>query len=236
MAKPWLFLDFDNTLMGTEKLAVPSLIRRFNELYGAHISTPLTLETFHAHFHGQAREGLCASLTAHYGITVDYPTLFTGREKYMTALYAEVGVEMAPHLLDTLRALEAAGTGLAFVSNNPIQRGLAAMRYATNGQGDTLARLFATNYFEAGPIQKPDPDIYLRALHETRADPARTLAVEDSVTGVKAAVAAGLKVLGYTGFADDKPQTAAHLKKHGALGVFDDWATARPLIAPYLGV
>jgi HAD superfamily hydrolase (TIGR01509 family) len=42
---------------------------------------------------------------------------------------------------------------------------------------------------------KPEPDVYLRALELMRADPARTEAVEDSTNGIRAAHAAGLRVI-----------------------------------------
>lgn len=43
------------------------------------------------------------------------------------------------------------------------------------------------------PALKPDPAVYLEVLALTGADPARTVAVEDSANGVNAAVAAGLR-------------------------------------------
>ena len=62
-----------------------------------------------------------------------------------------------------------------------------------------LDRLFAPGAFDitvsADDVEhhKPAPDCYLRAIAEVRAD--RALAVEDTVTGVAAAVAAGLPVI-----------------------------------------
>src|SRR5204863_3093973 len=45
------------------------------------------------------------------------------------------------------------------------------------------------------PAKKPDPGIYLLALERTGADPADTLAIEDSRNGLLAAVGAGLRCL-----------------------------------------
>ncbi len=101
------------------------------------------------------------------------------------------GVEMADQLVETLEALQKVGFRFAFVSNNPIERGLAAMRYATNGKGDRLARFFGTAFFEAGDIQKPKPDVYLRAMEQLDVSPQMCIAVEDSATGASAAVSAG---------------------------------------------
>lgn len=107
----------------------------------------------------------------------------------------KTGVEMAPHLTDTLLILERRGYKFAFVSNNPIQLGLAAMRYATNGQGDQLARFFGTAFFEAGDVQKPKPDVYLRVMEQLGVSASNCTAIEDSITGASAAIGAGIQHL-----------------------------------------
>lgn len=202
----WLFIDFDNTMMGTEELIVPSIVERFNELHGAECGRLLTMEIFKENFHGMARETLCQALSKYFQVDVDYPLLYQDREWRMMQLLQRSGVDMAEGIIETLTALGEAQVELAFVSNNPIQRALAAMRYATNRRGDELARLFGTRYFEAGDKQKPSPDVYLRAMAQLGADAGHSMAVEDSVSGVKAAVAAGIKTLGYLGFAGDAAQ------------------------------
>lgn len=220
----WLLLDFDNCQMATEHLAVPSLIERFNDLYANQIDHPLTFAEFKEHFHGQAREILCANLSKHFGIEVDYLTLYDAREWCMMQQLQKTGVEMAAHLIDTLTMLERQGYRFAFVSNNPIQRGLAAMRYATNGQGDKLARFFGTAFFEAGDVQKPRPDVYLRAMEQLGISAQNCVAVEDSVTGATAAVSAGITTFGYVGFADNSEAAAKTLMEKGVAACFHDWA------------
>ena len=42
------------------------------------------------------------------------------------------------------------------------------------------------------PRSKPHPDVYLHALSALTANPARTLALEDSTLGMRAALAAGI--------------------------------------------
>jgi beta-phosphoglucomutase-like phosphatase (HAD superfamily) len=46
---------------------------------------------------------------------------------------------------------------------------------------------------------KPAPDLFLYAAAAMHADPDRTLVIEDSVSGVRAARAAGMKVWGFVG-------------------------------------
>lgn len=212
-------------MMGSEKFAIPSLIDRFNNLYGNQIDHPLTYDEFVAHFHGQARETLCANLGQHFGITVDYPTLYENREWYMMQHLqnAPDGVPMADGLIEALTTLQTRGYKFAFISNNPIQRALAAMRYATNGRGEELAKLFSCHYFEAGDKQKPLPDAYLRAMQQLGTNPKHAYAIEDSVTGAKAAVAAGLTTFGYTGFADHPNDIKQKLTATGCKECFHHW-------------
>lgn len=225
MSKKWIFLDFDNTLMATEQYTLPSLIARFNELYAHLLSSPLTYDLFKKHFHGQARENLCKNLSEHFGITVDYPTLFDGREwRMMEHLQAlPNGVEMAPYLIETLTLLSEQEYHFALVTNNPIQRALTSMRFAQNKQGDALARLMGTHFFEAGEIQKPKPDVYLRAMAQVNAKPSLSFAVEDSISGTQSAVSAGLTTFGYIGFSDNPEETKANLLNAGCVAVFKDW-------------
>ncbi len=225
MPANWLFLDFDNTLMATEAHTLPSLIQRFNDLYGANIKAPLTPEIFKQNFHGQAREVLCANLSKFYSIPVDCAQLYENREWNMMRHYQSLpgGVAMAENLLEVLQQLAAQNWRFAFVSNNPIQRAMAAMRFASNGRGAELAQLLAPNFFEAGDIQKPKPDVYLRAIAQVGANPAASFAVEDSATGVTAATKAGLATFGYTGISDGDG-LEQKLKAAGAIAVFNDWA------------
>jgi beta-phosphoglucomutase-like phosphatase (HAD superfamily) len=46
---------------------------------------------------------------------------------------------------------------------------------------------------------KPAPDLFLLAAAKMGVAPARTLVIEDSVTGTMAGVAAGMTVIGFTG-------------------------------------
>lgn len=219
----WLFIDFDNTMMGTEYLAVPTLVERFNQLYGNQIAHKLTPEEFKEYFGGQARQSLCQNLSKHFEIDVIYEDLYESREWRMMQALKNESVEMAPKIIETLSAIKARGIKLAFVSNNPIMRAFAAMRSASNGQGDALAALFGTAYFEAGDIQKPRPDVYLRAIEQVGARVSASYAIEDSVSGVKAAVATGLQTFGYTGFASDPKIDRDKLLKAGAHQCFNDW-------------
>jgi beta-phosphoglucomutase-like phosphatase (HAD superfamily) len=72
---------------------------------------------------------------------------------------------------------------------------------------------------------KPAPDLFLLCAKTHGADPARCLVIEDSLTGIRAARAAGMAVWRFTGGSHlkgrdlDEPEDA-HPDRH-----FDDFST-----------
>ncbi|MBJ7499911.1 MAG: HAD family phosphatase [Sphingopyxis sp.] len=65
---------------------------------------------------------------------------------------------------------------------------------------------------------KPHPDIYLAAASGLGVDPVRCLAIEDSPTGARAAIAAGMTVIGFCG-AGHIVDRAAHADMLRGVGV-----------------
>jgi len=78
---------------------------------------------------------------------------------------------------------------------------------------------------------KPAPDVYLAAAAGFGVDPARCVAIDDSVTGVRAAARAGMHVLGFCGLAHDRKAMAARLSEAGAATTFDDMRMFPQLIS-----
>src|SRR6266853_762031 len=64
-----------------------------------------------------------------------------------------------------------------------------------------LAPHFDTRLYTAQMVErgKPAPDLFLYAAERMHADPRRTLVIEDSVSGVRAAKAAGMTAWGFVG-------------------------------------
>lgn len=70
---------------------------------------------------------------------------------------------------------------------------------------------------DLGPDRtKPRPDIYLHGAAQFGVDPSRCLVIEDSVHGVHAARAAGMRVIGFTGGSHTYPNHADRLIDSGA--------------------
>ena len=84
---------------------------------------------------------------------------------------------------------------------------------------------------EAVPRPKPAPDVYLYAAREMGRKPAQCLVIEDSLPGVQAALAAGMRVLAFTGGRHITPAMAGRLRASGAHGWFGRMAELPGLVA-----
>lgn len=71
---------------------------------------------------------------------------------------------------------------------------------------------------------KPQPDIFLYAAAKIGAEPSRCLVLEDSVNGVKAGLAAGMTVWGFTGGGHCFAGYGERLAAAGAQGIISDYA------------
>jgi len=82
------------------------------------------------------------------------------------------------------------------------------------------------------PRGKPAPDLFLYAAERMGVMPERCVVIEDSLPGVAAAVAAGMRVIGFVGASHCRPGDAARLSAQGAIAVIDDMAQLLPALAP----
>ncbi len=77
---------------------------------------------------------------------------------------------------------------------------------------------------------KPHPDLFLHAATAMDADPARTVVIEDSDTGVLAGVAAGMRVIGLCAGGHVRDGHAERLTAAGARDIARSWAEVAGLI------
>jgi len=143
-------------------------------------------------------------------------------ELYAMAL-TEIGgwASPRPGAADLVARLREAGLPLAVASNSPRSHLLAGLRLA--GLQDHFDVALGVDDV-ANP--KPAPDLYLAACRALDVDPADAIALEDSPTGVAAAKAAGMRVIGIpsvpgvdlTGKADLVTASLADVEVYRALG------------------
>lgn len=124
-------------------------------------------------------------------------------------------------------AIDAIDLPKAVVSNSRRRRVLASL--ATTG---LAARLDGAPVFTAEQVArpKPDPALYSLAAETLGTTPAHCLVVEDSVSGVTAAHAAGMTVIGFTGASHVQPGQAERLAAAGAWRVIGRMRDLEPLV------
>lgn len=72
------------------------------------------------------------------------------------------------------------------------------------------------------PRGKPHPDLFLHAAHTMGADPSKCVVIEDTPSGVEAAVSAGMRALGYCADSDEQALRRAGAETFQSLDVLPE--------------
>jgi beta-phosphoglucomutase-like phosphatase (HAD superfamily) len=227
MPYPLIAFDLDGTLADTESFSIPNLL----ELLAQHYRLHLTAAQWFAHYHGMSGPSLLTKLNANHGTQLVWEEFAPRRLAALEKVIRERGVAPLPGMLQMLRRVVGSGQQVALVSNsNPARIALTLEHIQGQRQhGVLLPQIFAGHIFSgtdpAHPHRpsKPAPDVYLATAAAYQATPGSCLAVEDSPSGVAAAVAAGFICWGYVGAAAHPPEAAAHLKAAGAAHILQHW-------------
>src|SRR5215469_2241817 len=96
-----------------------------------------------------------------------------------------------------------------------------------------LLGYFEPHIFSATQVArgKPAPDLFLFAADAMQVPPASCIVVEDSVPGVQAAVAAGMRAIGFTGGEHCLSGHAERLHAAGASAIAADMASLSALLS-----
>lgn len=137
--------------------------------------------------------------------------------------------------IDGIRdALDGIGHKRCVCSNTKMER-LEAMLSKVG-----LKNCFAPNIFSAKDLgegrSKPKPDIFLFGARQMGVEPSRTIVIEDSIHGVHAACAAGMRVIGFTGGSHSYPGHAANLLRAGAHAIAPRMRDLPAIIAEAAGI
>jgi HAD superfamily hydrolase (TIGR01509 family) len=175
------------------------------------------------------------------------PLLGLRIEKVLQSTAAQLGKSLSVAEIDAIRrAVEAAAIeapaveGIeAALAQVPLVKGCASNSFRpyveTVLTRTGLVRFFGERLFcaDAVPNPKPAPDVYLAAARGLGLAPSACLVVEDSVTGVTAASAAGMTVLGFIGGGHASDAQIDKLHAAGARHVFDDMQQLPDLVAQW---
>jgi HAD superfamily hydrolase (TIGR01509 family) len=124
------------------------------------------------------------------------------------------GLEPVAGAAEAVRRIKAAGLKVCVAS----QGGLEKTRLSLALTG--LDHLFPDHVrFSAYSVAngKPAPDLFLRAAATIGVEPAACAVVEDTPSGVQAAVAAGMRAIGYTADSDERALREAGAEPLGSL-------------------
>lgn len=179
-----VIFDLDGTLLDTEKL-----YRRFWVEAARALGYPM--EDRHAL--------MVRSMAAVYAEPLlkrevcpdfDYHAVRALRREMMEAYIDAHGVDPKPGMLETLSALKRRGCLIGLATATPEER---ARKYLRMVQ---VERCFdAVTCASMVARGKPQPDIYLLAASRLGVSPEEAVAVEDAPTGIRAAHAAGMRVV-----------------------------------------
>ena len=210
-----VIFDCDGVLVDSEPVANRLLVRVLAE-EGFDIS----YEECRRLFVGKTMNAVMAHVEAALGRPLGdhWPDYI--RDQTLKAFAA--GVDAVPGVRDVLLALRSRGLPFCVASSGKFEK----MRFTLGSSG--LLPLVENVLFSAEQVAhgKPWPDLFLFAATEMGFAPQACVVIEDSVPGVKAAIAAGMPVLGFAG---DPHTDAAALESEGA-HVFHDMSALPGLI------
>jgi HAD superfamily hydrolase (TIGR01509 family) len=178
-----LLLDMDGTLVDTEALWFEAAQVATERCGG------LLPDDAEALLMGIDTDTMLSLLRRRFGAEADVETL---RAAVFEALGERLGgAHACPGAAELVAAATAAGVCCAVVSNSP-----AGVVHATLAPHPWAARLRVRVTVENVRRPKPAPDLYRLALARLGLAAADCVAIEDSPTGARSAVAAGVRCLG----------------------------------------
>lgn len=200
-----IIFDCDGVLVDSERITNEVFVEMLNEL-----GLPLTLEDMFEQFVGHSMSQCLEKISGMLGKPPPPEFLPSFRARTTAALESQ---------LMPIPGIEAALDEIALPYCVASSGDHAKMR-TTLGITGLLPR-FAGTLFSVTEVAhpKPAPDVFLYAAQQCGATPIDCVVIEDTPTGVKAGVAAGMTVFGYAAL------TPAHrLVAAGAHYVFNDMA------------
>lgn len=208
--------DMDGVITDTEKL-----YRRFQMEEGRRRGIPEDVLVYACeHIAGGNKYSNKPIFESIVGREIDYMEF---REKLMANLDAYIaanGVELKYGVKETLAYLKDKGIKIGLATSTIRER---AIGYLTaHDIYKYFDKLVFGNMVEHG---KPAPDIYLKACEELGVEPAKAVAVEDSINGIKSAGVAGLYPVMVVDLIKPNDEIAPYVKQ-----VYEDMTHLREII------
>ena len=182
-----VIFDCDGTIMDTELIAAECEVEAL-AAYGAKLSA----QEFTRRFAGTASEFVKETMEEELGRRLPDDHINTVKSQMKQRLWREAKPISGAHEL-----LDALDQPRCICSNADMEKLKIEL---TRGE---LWDRFRPYVFSAHEIEskrrKPEPDVFLHAAREFGVAPSTCVVVEDSTAGILAGVAAGMRVIGFTG-------------------------------------
>jgi HAD superfamily hydrolase (TIGR01509 family) len=205
-----VIFDCDGVLVDSERIAV-----RVDAVVLGRLGWELTEVEIIERFMGRSEAYMVGEIEAQLG-----RPLAAGWDDEFMPLYREaLAAELEP-VDGVVEALDAIAAPTCVASSSTHER----LRFTLGLTG--LLERFDGRIFSSADVAngKPAPDLFLHAARQMGFDPGRTAVVEDSVPGVQAARAAGMRALAFAGDTDADALAAAGGE------IFDDMAQLPALL------
>jgi HAD superfamily hydrolase (TIGR01509 family) len=194
-----VIFDCDGVLVDSEGISNDVLARLLSAQ-----GLPTTLAQARRAYQGLLLGEVVASAEAKLGRPLPEGWL----ERYERERAAEFrrSLEAVPGAAAAVRHAIAAGMAVCVASQGKLEK--TRLSLELSGLADLFAQeaLFSAELVARG---KPHPDLFLHAAREMGAEPSRCAVVEDTPSGVIAAVSAGMRAIGYAADSDEAALRAA---------------------------
>jgi HAD superfamily hydrolase (TIGR01509 family) len=190
-----IIFDCDGVLVDSEPLANGVLAQAVSKL-GIQMDTGEAIRIFR----GRAMADCITEIENRLGARVPETFILDYRWREREAF--ELGLRAVEGVSSVLENLPFARCVASNAPSDKIHRSLGITG---------LLRYFVDRIFSAYDVGhwKPDPRLFLHAASALQVAPQHCVVVEDSLSGVQAAVAAGMRVFGYAPHDEDEHQLAA---------------------------
>lgn len=239
-----ILFDHDGTLVDSEIIALKSAWELTGEVAcefpgGRHYDLPQFIKSFA----GKPYREILAQIYA------DSPTPLEEADIQRLVIEEEnraidcltIAATATKETPEVLSYLERNGYRFALVSNSSLRRITACLAASGLAPYFPSNRTFSAHDSLPAPRTKPLPDIYLYAAKCLRVDVSDCVAVEDSVSGVKSALAAGIgQIVGYVGGThineSERHDRASALRSMGAHEIIEQMPDLLQLLTKIEGV
>jgi HAD superfamily hydrolase (TIGR01509 family) len=212
-----VIFDCDGVLIDSEIISARMLVGELSRL-----GLTIDLAYVERHFLGRSYPVVMETIRREYGLNLPPEFEAQYREALLAAFQSELKV--VPHVHDVLTQIAVPFCVATSSSPRRVEMSLKLV-----GLTDLVSdRVFTSTMVARG---KPAPDLFLYAAEKMGAAPDRTLVIEDSLTGLRAGLAAGMTVWRFVGgshLGPHAPEEPEDARPHRRLASFAEFFQIAP--------